>query len=218
MSCPESNPLAPWARRLAPLLLLVACAASGDAFDDAAAAYKRGEFETAAPAFEALANKGDHRAMSVIASMYAAGQGVAQSHRQAFTWFRAAAKYNRPDAQFRLGLMYDAGLGLKSDQRKAVRWYRKAARQGYPDARVMMGLKYLKGEGFKQNKVKAYAWLSLARPFLESRPAGAQDASEFEGMLQPADVLAELEALESELDDDEKAQARQLLLEWRTEP
>ncbi len=180
------------------MFVLAGSLARADAFDDAAAAYKRGDYAAAAPLFESLAVRGDHRAMAALGSMHAAGQGVEQSHRDAFRWFREAAKYNRADAQYRLGLMYDAGLGIRADQRKAVRWYQKAARQGYVHAYVMMGLKYLEGEGLPQDDVKAYAWLSLARPAL-SQAAPVADAVT-DGALDPAEVLAKLGALEQRLD------------------
>jgi TPR repeat protein len=179
-----------------------AFAAIADDFDEATAAYKDGRYETAAQIFEELAEKGDYRAMSIIGSMY-----------EAFIWLKAAAKHNRPDAEYRLGLMYDHGLGVRQDHKKAVRWYRKAVEHGYLAAQAMMGLKYAKGEGFKQDKVKAYAWLTSAEHYFNSdgvEPGDLEKAFPFADRRAIREVF---ESLEAELTAEEKQTAAGLARE-----
>ena len=75
-------------------------------------AYKKGDFKTAAEEFLKDAEKGDHRAMYAIGSMYAVGRGVEQNYKDAYKWFSRAAKHGRPDAQYKLGVMYEEGAGI----------------------------------------------------------------------------------------------------------
>lgn len=178
-----------------------------DDFDDGASAYKQGRYETAASIFEKLAEKGDYRAMSILGSMYAGGQGISQNTEKAFMWLKQAAQHDQPGAQYRLGLMYDHALGVKGNQKKAIRWYQKAARHRYGPAQAMLGLKYARGEGFQADKIKAYAWLSLAVPrFNASTPA----PSDTENAVPSGDRQAVLEVfrqLDAELSAAEKQAA-----------
>ncbi len=125
-------------------------------------AYKRGDYETAANVFKHIAEKGDHRAMSALGSMYSEGHGVPQDFQLALKWFRKAAQYGRPDAQYKIGFMYEKGLGINQDYRRAINWYGKAAKKGYEKAQYRIGLMYAEGHGVNQSNVKAYAWLHNA--------------------------------------------------------
>ena len=125
-------------------------------------AYKRGDYETAAKEFLPLAEKGDHRAMYALGSMYSVGRGVEQSFEEAFKWFQRAAKYGRPDAEYKLGIMYAQGFGVDQDYRRALNWFGKSAKKGYPLAQNKIGQMYLEGKGVTQSYVKAYAWSSIA--------------------------------------------------------
>jgi len=143
------------------LLILVSAHCLAD-FKSGGAAYKRGDYETAYKEFLPLANKGDHRAMYALGSMYAGGQGVERDLKQAIKWFKEAAKYGRADAMFKLGIMYEEGHGTKQNLKRAVNWYGKSAKRGYPMAQFKLGALYYMGKGLKQNNIHAYAWLGLA--------------------------------------------------------
>ncbi len=179
-------------------LCVVLCSAVApaiaDEFDKGAVAYKEGRYETAASIFEKLAEKGDHRAMSIIGSMYAAGLGISLDPKKAFVWLKEAAKHNRPDAEYRLGLMYDHGIGVKQNNRKAIRWYQKAVQHGYVPAQAMMGLKYARGDGFKRNKVKAYAWLSLSIHYFTDKDVDLSDAENAVPLEDRQDVVTVFES------------------------
>lgn len=105
-------------------------------------AYKMGDYETAAKEFLPLAEGKDHHAMSAHGSMYAAGHGVPMDLKEALRWFRKAASYERPDAQYKLGLMYNKGPGLTQDYRKALGWYGKSAKNGFGPAQYKIGQIY----------------------------------------------------------------------------
>ena len=140
-------------------------------------AYKKGDFKTAAEEFLKDAEKGDHRAMYAIGSMYAVGRGVEQNYKEAFKWFSRAAKYGRADAQYKLGVMYDQGVGVEQNYNKAGKFYNQAAKSGYPLAQYKLGLLYSNGHGVKQNYIKAYAWLVVARLKLKYVTSSVEDES-----------------------------------------
>ena len=100
--------------------------------------------------------------MYALGSMYALGHGVPRDLKEALKWFRKAAVYGRPDAQYKIGLMYDRGLGLRQDYRKALNWYGKSAKNGFGLAQYKIGQMYIAGHGVKQNYIKAFAWLKSA--------------------------------------------------------
>lgn len=149
--------------RFLPLTLLLFTAFNVNAdFAAGGDAYKRGDFAAAAKEFRPLAERGDHRAMYALGSMYAAGLGVDKDLNMAFELFDEAAKNGRIDAMYKLGLMYEEGLATQQDYRKALRYYQKSARQGYPLSQYRFGLMYARGKGVSQNPVTASAWLIIA--------------------------------------------------------
>lgn len=150
-----------WRIWCAALLLLLYSSAQAD-FKEGGEAYKRGDFAAAAAEFIPLAERGDHRAMYALGSMYAAGQGVEKDLQKAYELFFEAAQNGRIDAMYKLGLMYEEGLGIKQNYDKALRNYRKSAQKGYPLSQYRFGLMYADGKGIKQNVNTAYAWLVIA--------------------------------------------------------
>lgn len=131
-------------------------------FKDGGNAYIDGDYETAANEFIPLAERGDHRAMYALGSMYAAGLGVEKDLKKAFELFKEAAQNGRADAMYKLGLMYEEGLGIRKNIKKALRYYQKSAKQGYPLGQYQLGLMYMNGSGVKQNLINAYAWMVVA--------------------------------------------------------
>ena len=148
--------------------------AYGD-FETGGEAYLKGDFETAANEFAPLAERGDHRAMYALGSMYAAGQGVEKNYKKAFALFSEATKNGRIDATYKLGLMHEQGLGTKQNYKKAIRHYQKAAKKGYPLAQYRIGLMYEQGLGVKKNTINAYAWLVIAGHYFIYVPINTGD-------------------------------------------
>lgn len=144
-------------------------------FKEGGAAYLRGDYEAAAKEFIPLAERGDHRAMYALGSMYAAGHGVEKDLKKSFELFSESAKNGRADAMYKLGLMYEQGLGVKQNPKKAVRFYQKSAKQGYPLGQYRFGLMYEKGIVVKQNPINAYAWLVIAGHYFIYETADSDD-------------------------------------------
>ena len=136
--------------------------AAGQTFDEAVAAYGRGDYATAVRGFLVHAEQGDASAQFSLGVMYVNGWGVLKDEAEAVRWYRLAAEQGHASAQFNLGLMYGKGEGVLKDEAEAVRWYRLAAEQGYPMAQYNLGVMYGKGEGVLKDSVLAHMWYNIA--------------------------------------------------------
>lgn len=144
---------------VAPILALTAVAKP---LDDAAAAYQRGDYSTAARIYRGLADQGDATAQNSLGAMYLRGQGAKQSDSEAIKWFRRAAALGSPAAQFNLAGMYFKGRGVDADLLQAARWYSRAAEQGHSQAQFTLAALYLIGGGVPKNSQKAAYWFERA--------------------------------------------------------
>jgi tetratricopeptide (TPR) repeat protein len=150
------------------LMLAMLCAlatssfAAANPFDDATAAYERGDYVQAIKLFRQLAAQGHQWAQRRLGSMYAEGKGVPQDYQEAVRWYRLAAAQGYAPAQSSLGLAYEKGEGVPQDYREAVKWYRFAAAQGNEIAQLNLGEMYSDGSGVRQDFVRAHMWFTLA--------------------------------------------------------
>ena len=131
-------------------------------FDEAVAAYERGDYDTAMQGFRVHAEQGNAEAQLNLGVMYANSLGVPEDDAEAVRWYRLAADQGLAGAQLNLGLMYAKGEGVLKDEAEAVRWYRLAADQGDAGAQFILGVKYASGEGVLKDSVLAHMWLNIA--------------------------------------------------------
>jgi len=131
-------------------------------FQDATAAYNRGDYATALRIRLDLAEKGDAAAQVVLGLMYARGHGVPHDDALAVQWYRRATEQGFAWGQTNLGYMYESGRGVAKDEAEAAKWYLKAAEQGFPMAQDNLGLLYRDGRGVEKNDAAAAAWLGKA--------------------------------------------------------
>jgi hypothetical protein len=110
------------------LAMLVGSAWAG--FDEAEAAYFRGDYATALKGLLPLAEQGDSDAQNILGSMYNNGQGVPQDYAEAAKWYRKAAEQGETMAQLMLGFKYENGEGVPQDFALAHMWYNLAAAGG----------------------------------------------------------------------------------------
>ena len=82
-------------------------------------AQKRGDYETARKEFQALADKGDDKAMIDLGVMYHTGEGVKQDYDKAMDWYLKAYAKRNGDALNNLGVMYRDGLGVATNAKIA---------------------------------------------------------------------------------------------------
>jgi TPR repeat protein len=181
--------------RLAALLvalpLTFAASARAGQFEDATAAYERGDYATAFEKILPLAEAGDARAQFNLCVLYHEGRGVPQNYAEAAKWFRLAASQGDAKAQFSLGALYAEGQGVPQNYAEAAKWFRLAASQGYAPAQGSLGALYYLGHGVPQNYAEAYFWFDLAAARLPPGPV-QQDAEkirdEVATLLRPEDL------------------------------
>ncbi len=155
-------------RGLAVGLLILAFASSsavtafGGPFDDASAAFQRGDYATAYRLIKPMAEQGHAKAQYNLAVMFQYGQGVPQDYAQTRKWYRKAAEQGLADAQYNLGVMYHDGEGVSQDYAEAMKWFRKAAEQGHAKAQYNLGIMYDKGEGVPQDAAEKVKWYRKA--------------------------------------------------------
>ncbi len=149
-------------RVIAVWVLLCVTAGAHAGFDEARAAWQRGDYAGALQELRRLAAQGDARAMNDLGAMYQNGKGVARNYRKAMRWYRKAARKGNVTALTNIGYLYDNGLGVKKNPEKAVEYYRKAAFKGDAVAQYNLGIAHWLGTGAQRNRLKAYVWVGLA--------------------------------------------------------
>src|SRR5262245_47639467 len=85
------------------------------AFEDATAAYPRGDYAKAMELIRPLAEQGDARAQFNLGTIYYNGQGTREDLPEAAKWFGMAAEQGDMEAQRYLGFMYANGKGVARD-------------------------------------------------------------------------------------------------------
>jgi TPR repeat protein len=143
-------------------LLGISSFASANPFDDAAAAYERGDYVQAIKLFRQLAEQGHQWAQRRLGLMYAEGKGVPQDYQEAVKWYRMAAAQGNVPAQYSLGLAYEKGEGAPQNYQEAVKWYRIAAAREDEWAQARLGSLYAEGKGVPQDYQEAVKWYRLA--------------------------------------------------------
>jgi TPR repeat protein len=182
----------------------LAVAAHPGQFEDATAAYERGDYPTAFRLMKPLAEQGDAYAQYNLALFYSNGQGVPQDYAEAAKWYRKAAEQGDDDAQYNLALFYSNGQGVPQDYAEAAKWCRRAAEQGNTMAQLNLGFMYGTGQGVPQDYVMAHMWYNLAASRLSPLEKEAR-----ENALKNKDIAASVMTAE------QIAEAQRLAREWR---
>jgi len=100
------------------ILFVVLCfdSVSHAGVKEALDAQRRGDYVAARKEFEALAEKGDDKAMVDLGVMYHTGEGVKQDYAKAMDWYLKALKKKNGDAYSNIGVMYRDGLGVETNR------------------------------------------------------------------------------------------------------
>jgi hypothetical protein len=131
-------------------------------FDDATAAYERGDYVQGVKIFRELAEQGHQWAQRRLGLIYAEGKGVPQDYQEAVKWYRLAAAQGNVPAQYSMGMAYEKGQGVPQDYREAIKWYRLAAAREDEWAQMRLGSIYAEGKGVPQDYQEAVKWYRLA--------------------------------------------------------
>ncbi len=150
---------------IAAILLSAGAASAGD-YEDGAAAYNRGDFDTATRLWLPLAEQGEAKAQAGLALMYFLGQGVKVNLAAALDWCSKAAAQGLPAAQYELGQIYEHPWDPQvRNLPEAIKWYGKAADQGYADAQDELGAIYEFGLGTPRDYAEAEKWFAKAQDY-----------------------------------------------------
>ena len=109
------------------LVLLGAQDVGAQTFEEASAAYNRGDYAVAFESFRTLAEQGVADAQAFLGFMYAQGRGVPQNDAEAVRWHHQAAEQGHALAQAKLGALYAIGRGVPQDYVQAHKWFNLAA-------------------------------------------------------------------------------------------
>lgn len=107
-----------------------------------------------------MAEEGNIKAQSALATLYFYGVGNPQNYDEAFAWFSKAAEQGHAKAQYGLGFMY---LNIKNEPSAAFDWFLKAAKQGNLDAADNLVLMYNTGQGVELDKEQAVYWQGVIK-------------------------------------------------------
>ena len=132
---------------------------------------RRTEGPEAVQELQALAEKGDLRAMLVLGTTLRDGRGVPKDQAQAMKWLTKAANEGYSLASVQLGYIYERGLGETQQAEQAENWYLRAARQGDPSGLYSLGLLYSTGlDNVGRRPVAAHMLLDLAQRAHKDQP------------------------------------------------
>lgn len=120
--------------------------------------------------------------------------------RAARVYLRLASTYGHPEASYALGVMNMRGEGVKKNPQQGLKWLTSAARKRHPGAQAYLGELYLKGSAVKRDQVRALMWYALA----------AETASPTEDQR----IIERYNALNSELEEDERLEAQARARVW----
>lgn len=118
--------------------------------------------EEAVQLFRSASRNGDMMALTALASIHAAGDGVEKNVPEAIRMYRKAAEGGNDVAMVALAVRYANGDGVQKDDAEALRLYRAAAERGNALGLYGVGLSYMKGRGVAQDEAEAVRWYRKA--------------------------------------------------------
>lgn len=131
-------------------------------YEDAGAAFNRGDNATGLQIYHTLADQGDAAAQAALGIIYATGRGVPINYTEAAKWLRLAANQGFALGEHGLALCYQEGRGVARNYTEAAKWERLAADKGLAIAQFQLGLMYAKGQGVAKSYGEAAKWYHLA--------------------------------------------------------
>jgi TPR repeat protein len=141
-------------------------------FDDAYAAWDKGDSKTAFRLFKACAIAGDHGCQINLGHFYGTGLGTAKSLTEEMHWYLVAQRNDDSAAASNVAIMHrNAGR-----QRQAYVWFKRAFLMDDGDAAVEIGKCYLLGAGVRRQPARAVAYLRKAIASQRITEAGREEA------------------------------------------
>lgn len=114
-------------------------------YDEALAAHRAKDYDTALREARLAADAGDARASYLLGFMLESGQGVPASKAEAAGWYEKAAEGGTAPAFARLAQLYARGDGVPKDPDKAIEYARRGDRQGDPGSSHFLHVALISG-------------------------------------------------------------------------
>jgi uncharacterized protein len=129
------------------LIVSAGTVATADNFAQGAAAFDRGDHQTAFAVWNELAEQDHPDALFNLAIMHLEGVGVTADPARSVDLFERAAGHGDPIAAYNLGELYAEGRGVDQDHAAAAEWYRQAAAHDHPEAMLKLSNLHTNGLG-----------------------------------------------------------------------
>src|SRR5690348_18489120 len=113
----------------AALLSGMATAQAATPYEQAFAAYQKGDYPQALKLLKPLAEKGNVNAQYNVGVMYNEALGVKTDYAEAAKWFKLAAQQGNMYAEVDLGKLYESGRGVQKDYKEALQIGRASCRE-----------------------------------------------------------------------------------------
>lgn len=127
-------------------------------------------------------------AAKVLGDIYAHGAGTPRDSKKAVSYYRKAAKFGLPSAQYALAeMLYLGDDGVAQDIREALAWYQAAAKSAHPGALYAVARAYDLGEGVKADPAMALGLYKSAALNGSAAAKAALGSYFYEGKLLPKD-------------------------------
>ena len=104
--------------------------------------------------------------LTLLAQLYAEGDGVPRSDADAVRWFLKAAEGGDAIAQIEMGVRFATGHGVSKDDAQSLMWEQRSAAQGNGEAMRFLGVRHEEGRGVPRDFARATAY------FLQAAEAG----------------------------------------------
>jgi TPR repeat protein len=131
-------------------------------FDQGAAAFDAGDYQTAYAIFSELAKKGDIAAMRNVALMERKGIGTKRDLKDARELYGIAAESGLPTAQYDLAQMLINGEGGAPDPKGALLLLQAASEGNHALAQYQLGLFYEQGQYVPRDVARAESLYAVA--------------------------------------------------------
>ncbi|HEX8302073.1 hypothetical protein [Sphingomonas sp.] len=130
-------------------------------------------------------------AAKMLGDIYYDGKGAPKDVAKAVSFYRKAAKFDHPSAQFALAQILDEGdEGVAKDRKEALALYSRASLNGHPGALYAMARAYDLGDGVPANPQRAMALYKAAALQGNAAARVAMGTYFYEGKLLPQDAKA----------------------------
>lgn len=150
-----------------PVFLLALHAAAFADFNEGRRAYDKRDWKNAIINLRPEAERGDDRAMVILANMYSDGLGVQKDLKEAFGLYHRAAQKNNSAGIIAVATMYQNGFGVEPNGKLSIDWFKRSAELGHQTGAFFYAVALYQGSkgvtyDVKPDHKEAYKWFRIA--------------------------------------------------------